>query len=401
MRILQIMNRVPWPLKDGGSLGYYNYTKGYADAGVDLTICTLNTNKHYFSISDLPPHVKQLGKWYASNINTDIKAIDALVNLFSNKSYNIERFYSQEFEQLLLKTITENTFDVIIFESIFVAPYIDKIRSKTKAVCILRQHNVEYQIWETLAKGANNPLKKAYLNLLASRMRKAEEKYLNMFDGITTVTAQDAEIFKSMGCNKPIFVSPFGIDMNRLDPGNQPQEPESVFHLGSMEWLPNQQAMHWFLKEVWPGVIAEVPSAKFYLAGRGMSDSFNQYISDSVKIIGEVDDAVTFMQQKQLMIVPLFAGSGIRVKILEGMALGKAILTTSLGVQGIDGEDGVHYSVANNSADFVKGIIKLLKQPQLMAEMSKEARKLAAEKYDNTKVIANVLSFYNDLLKQQ
>ena len=401
MRILQIMNRVPWPLKDGGSLGYYNYAKGYADAGVDLTVCALNTNKHFFKLDDLPEHVKHLGKWHATEINTDVKAVDALLNLFGSKSYNIERFYSIEFEQLLLKTIAENTFDVIVFESIFVAPYIDKIRNKTKAICILREHNVEFQIWETLAKGSNNPIKKAYLKLLASRMQISEKKYLNCFDGITTVTSQDAQVFKLMGCVKPIFVSPFGIDITRIHPGNLPQEVNSVFHLGSMEWLPNQQAMHWFLKEVWPSVLKEIPTAKFYLAGRGMPLSFNQYISDSVKIIGEVDDAVSFMQQKQLMIVPLFAGSGIRVKILEGMAMGNAILTTSLGVQGIEGIDGVHFAIANNPSDFVKGIIKLLKHPHLMAEMSKEARKLAAEKYDNTKVIANVLSFYNELLKKQ
>ncbi len=401
MRILQIMHRVPWPLKDGGALGFYNYTKGYHHAGVDVTVCALNTNKHHVNMDTLPQEVKSLADWRTSDIQTDVRVLPAFLNLFSGSSYNIDRFYSVAFEKLIQKTLNEKEFDVVVFEGIFVAPYLALVRLHSKAICVLREHNVEYRIWETLAQNSKQFLKRTYLNLLSRRMKKVELGYLNRFDALTTVTEEDAAQFKKEGCSRPVFVSPFGIDMERLIPNHANLETGSVFHLGSMEWQPNQQAMEWFLQDVWSKVTEAFPLAHLYLAGRGMPDSFNRYKSSSISIVGEVENAVSFMQQKQIMVVPLFAGSGIRVKILEGMALGKAIVSTPLGAQGIAVNNGEHLLLAQNAEEFASAIVSLLRNPQKLQSMQLAAQKLAKDFYDNTKVIERVLSFYNDLRKDK
>lgn len=393
MRILQILNRVPWPLKDGGSIGYYNFIKGYHDAGCEVTVAALNTSKHY--VETLPDDLTGIAAWHTVEIDNRIKPVRALLNLFGSSSYNIERFISRKFERMLGNLLQKQTFDVIIIESLFMAPYIDVIRNNSNALLVLRQHNVEHLIWQTLADTAHHPLKKWYLNLLAKRLLKFEQQQLNKVDLITTVTEDDATVFREMGCIKPIKPFPLGIMIAR---GNKPHaapEIPSVFHIGSMEWLPNQEAVRWFIEEVWQVASSQYPSLSFYVAGRGMPESFKKLEGGNLHMIGEVDDAAEFMQQKQIMIVPLFSGSGIRVKILEAMAQGKAIISTTLGAQGIAYEKGKHLLIADNSQEFIKAIDLLVMNPQLAGALGDNARQLIDQQYDNTKVIAGVLSFYN------
>jgi len=396
MRILQLMNRVPWPLKDGGSLGYFNFTKGYAQAGCEVTIAALNTSKHYIQPELLPTHVQQLANWHTVYCDNRVKPFDAFVNLFSNQSYNITRFDVPEYHQLLKDLLQSQTFDVIIFESLFMAPYLKTVRQYSKVPCVLREHNVEYKIWETLSQTASNPIKKIYLNILAKRLKAYETTMLNQFDGLTTVTANDAEQLKAMGCIKPMEVAPFGIFLETNIHSKQPSNTPKFFHLGSMEWLPNQQAMEWFLENVWPILSQKYPQAVFYLAGRGMPSHFNKYANQQVVITGEVEDAGLFMEDKDVMVVPLFSGSGIRVKILEGMAMQKAVITTSLGVQGIDAKNGKQVLVANDVNQFIEAA-ELMMNTNFAHQMGQEAAKLIANQYDINKIVQRLLLYYKHL----
>jgi glycosyltransferase involved in cell wall biosynthesis len=395
MRILQILNRIPWPLKDGGSIGYYNFIKGYHDAGNKVTIAALNTSRHHVNMDELPEQLSSIGQWHATDIDTRVKLIPALRNLFSSGSYNVERFVSKEFEQLLLDLLKKDTYDVVIFESLFTMPYIDVVRNNSKALLVLRQHNVEHMIWQALADGERNPFKKWYLQLLTRRLRVFEKEQLNKADAITTVTENDAQVFREMGCTKPIGVFPLGIHIMQDHVAQAAPEIPSIFHIGSMEWLPNREAVMWFIKQVWNEASVKHPDLNLYIAGRGMPESFKKIEASNLHMIGEVEDAAEFMQQKQIMIVPLFSGSGIRVKILEAMAMGKAIISTTLGAQGIECENGKHLIIADNNQEFIKAIDLLVGNPQLAAELGNNARQLISYKYDNTKVIAGVLHFYH------
>ncbi|MFI5222314.1 MAG: glycosyltransferase family 4 protein [Bacteroidia bacterium] len=395
------MNRVPWPLKDGGSIGYYNFTKGYHDAGCEVTVAALNTSKHFVHMNYLPEDFKELADWRTCFIDNRVKPFDAFVNLFSNGSYNISRFISKEFELLLEKILKEKKFDVVVFESLFVAPYLDLVRKNTEALLVLRQHNVEHRIWSALAEEENNPLRKWYIELLAKRLEKFEISQLNKFDALTTVTENDAEDFKKMGCTKRIFISPTGMDISKLKPDHSKVEWNSIFHLGSMEWMPNQQAILWFIKNVWNKISEKNPDLKFYIAGRGMPDSFLKLNEKNIVVSGEVEDALKFIQSKNVMIVPLFSGSGIRIKILEAMALGKPVISTSLGVQGIEGMDGKHFIIADNEKEFMEAIEKLSSNTEFAKELGANARRLIEEKYENKKIIERLLDFYKTQIENR
>jgi polysaccharide biosynthesis protein PslH len=390
-RVLHIMNRVPWPVKDGGTLACYNLMKGLHDAGCEVTLAAMNTSKHYIDTDTLPQSFNRIAEVHTSFVNNNVKPSGAFLNLFTQRSYNIDRFITPGFKALLAEILERNTFDLVIFDNLFTAAYVDLVRSKSSAKLVLRQHNVEYRIWETLAQQATNPLKKWYLHLLAGRLQRFERQYINKFDALITLTQSDKDDMLRMGCKIPVHVLPSGIEFKNTVINTKPL-PGSVFHLGAMDWMPNIQAMEWFVREVWPKVHAVHPEAVFYMAGKKMPAEFSRYQSDSIKIVGEVDDAIAFMQSRQIMVVPLLAGSGIRIKILEGMSLGKAIVSTTLGATGLEAEDGKHLLIADDAGHFAQCINRLLSDAQLCAAIGQEARQQATDVYHNNKVISRLLA---------
>lgn len=398
-RVLHIMNRVPWPVRDGGTLACYNLLKGLHEAGCEVTLAAMNTSKHYVDMDTLPETFTKLARIHTAYVDNTVKPLPALLNLFGSRSYHISRFITPGFGELLARILDASGFDYVIFDNLFTAPYIDLVRSKTKGVTLLRQHNVEHKIWETLAARTRNPLKKWYIGLLAERLSRFEKESLNKFDGIITLTEDDQKDFIAMGCTRPIYVSPVGVEpVNNV--GRTRPLPRSVFHLGAMDWQPNRQAMHWFIREVWPLVIRRYPDAVFVMAGKKMPEEFFRYRSRNIKVLGEVESAPAFMQQHQVMVVPLLAGSGIRVKILEGLALGKAIVTTSLGARGIAVTNGKNILVADTPDEFCQCIGQLFDNSLLCTSLGAGARKLVENEYSNRVVTAGLLGFCRSLAAQ-
>lgn len=396
MRILQLINRVPWPLTDGGAIGYFNAIKGYHDAGCEVTVLALNTHKHY--VETLPPELTKLATWITVDIDNRVKVIPALLNLFGSTSYHVDRFISPACEAKIEALLQQHAFDVVVFESLFMMPYVNVVSNNSSALLVLRQYNVEHVIWQKLAASETNILKQWYLQLLAKRLHQFEESVINKVDVINALSVDDANQLSEMGCIKPIHISPLGITIPEMVSGNV-TDPQSLFHLGSMDWHPNTEAMEWFAQQVWPKIEKEHPKATFVMAGKCMPPSFKRYQSERLHIVGAVSDAISFMHSKQIMVVPLFSGSGIRVKILEGMALGKAIVSTSLGAQGIACKHGRNILIADTADEFCQCIGQLLNNPLLCETLGNEARKLVVEKYSNTKITADVLTFYKQQSK--
>jgi glycosyltransferase involved in cell wall biosynthesis len=398
MKILQLINRFPWPLKDGGALGYYNFTKGYHDAGCELTVLAFNTSKHYIEFEQLPEQVKSLANFHLVPLDNQIKPLAALGNLlFSSQSYHVSRFISKDFDKALTELLLNNEFDVVVFESIFMAPYLKTVQLNSQAKCILRAHNVEHEIWQRLAIKTANPFKQFYLQILAKRLQKFEMGCMNTFDALTFVTKTDALHFKQFGLHQPFHVAPTGIDTERLNPDQTKVISNTILHIGSMDWMPNQEAVEWFIQEVWPSLKKQHPELVFKIAGRNTPTRFFAFQGNGIEVLGEVDDAIELMQTASLMVVPLFSGSGIRIKILEGMALGKCIVSTQLGYSGIDAQTGIHIHQAESASNFVTVISNLLANPLLIKQTSVAARILIEEQYESKGVIQKLLNFYQSI----
>ncbi|MBI1305919.1 MAG: glycosyltransferase [Bacteroidetes bacterium] len=397
MKILQISNRIPFPLNEGGTIGIYNYTRGFSEAGCSVTLLTLHAQKHKINLTEAGKELSQYCRFIVHNINTDVRPVPAFLNLFTNKSYNVIRFYDKAFEQKIEDLLKSETFDVIQVEGTFPAVYTDVIlKYSENAKVILRQHNVEYQIWERLAMNESNPAKKWYLNLLTRRLKKFEASLVNRYDAIVPVTPEDGVLFRQMHCIKPIFPSPAGIDIQLWKPSNS-ADLKKVFHIGSLEWLPNLEAVNWFLEDIWPLIHQTFPELQLFIAGKGMPQTMKAQIIDGVEMAGEVENAPIFIEDKMITIVPLKSGSGIRLKILEAMAAGKIVISTTIGAQGIHYSNGENILIADTPQQFTEAFGLLKSQPELSSKLSENARKLIVDEYSNESVIQKLLNFYDSL----
>ncbi len=398
MRILQICSKMPFPPKDGGSIAMNILTDGLIKCGHTVKVLAVNTPKHFIKEDDIDIEYRKRTAFQSVYIDTDVKPMDALLNLFSNKSYNIIRFYSKEFENTLIDILSKQEFDIIHLETLWVAYYVDTIRKYSKAKIVLRSQNVEYVIWERLAEASSNFVKKWYLKLLSERLKKYELSMLNKYDGIATITDIDAKAHQKLGCSLPIITIPFGIDVSKYKEDKSTTESPSVFHIGAMDWMPNADGIKWLLESVWPKVIVKHPTVNLYLAGRNMPDWLKQLSTPNVLVLGEVEDSHLFINSKSIMVVPLTSGGGMRVKIIEGMALGKTIVSTSIGAEGIDYENSKDILIADTADEFVEAIHMCLSDKIYADTVARNARTLVEKKYDNIKICEQLTDFYKSLI---
>ena len=188
-----------------------------------------------------------------------------------------------------------------------------------------------------------------------------------------------------------------------VEPMEMPEEdviPGTLFHIGAMDWMPNRDSVDWLLHSVWPTVHREVPQAHLYIAGRKMPKRLMEARIDGVTVVGEVDDAYRFEANKQINVVPLLSGSGIRVKIIEAMSAGKAVVTTTVGARGIEYTDGENLLIADTPEDFARQIKRLVDDPGYCAQVGRAAARLVAERYDQRILTQQLLQFYKERIEQ-
>lgn len=395
MRILQVTNKVPYPVKDGGAIACMNLARGFSHLGHDVTILAMNTIKHNITFNEIPESIKELAKFKLVSVPARISPIPALINLlFSNKPYNAVRFISRTFSTELQRVLLENDFDIIQLEGLYVCPYIPVIRANSKAKIVYRAHNIEHEIWSRTAVMAKG-LEKRYLRNLSKRIKSFEIAILNKYDLLVPITGRDGQILNNLGNLKPVHVSQTGIDSSLLIPNAKNLEHPTLFHIGSLEWTPNQEGLIWFFENCWDLIREKYPDLKFYVAGRNAPAWFQKKLNlPNVVFEGEVADAYEFINSKSIMVVPLFSGSGMRIKIIEGMALGKPIVTTPVGTEGILTTTDVNIIITRGVAGFVDSISKLIEEQEYFENISKNAIEYINQNFDNLSSAGSLIEFY-------
>jgi polysaccharide biosynthesis protein PslH len=397
MKILQVANKFPYPPKDGGSIATLALSKSLAELGNEVTVLAMNTSKHYVDVSTIPADLTNLIRFIGIPVNTEISRPQLIRNFFfSRLPYNAERFISKEFDETLKKILSGNQFDIIQLEGLYLAPYVKTIRKFSKARVAMRAHNIEHEIWARacfLEKG----LRKIYMRHLSSRIKRMEVSFLNEYDAMLPITARDGDVLQNLGCHLPMHIVPTGVNIKDFGTSYKRMEFPSVFHIGALDWIPNQEGITWFLENVWGKVLEKFPKVKFYLAGRNAPEHFRNLPYKNVVFLGEVDDAYKLMRSKAVMIVPVLSGSGMRIKIIEGMATGKAIVTTTIGTEGISTRHGENILVVDEPEHFAYEICKLLYDKDYYFRIGENARKFVAKEYDNRSITSSLLNFYQKL----
>lgn len=399
MKILIITHLAPFPQNSGYPIVVGNTIKGLINSGHQVSLYSLNPQKQKSHSTETDALIEQIN-YYCHNIDTSISLKHAVMSLFNRKLYTVDRYYNFEFERLLVKEVQAGDYDIIQFEGLFVTPYLPAIRKFTKAKLIYRAHHIEYLVWERLSKQKNDPIKKLYLRMIAKRIKDFELKQFDLFNAIAVFTNQDKEtIQQHSSANTPVEILPVGLDLARYQPDYRKTEFPSLFFLGAMDWMPNREGIEWFLDNFATELTDGELRARFYVAGNDIPERFDDYeVVGKIFIHGEVDDALEFVNTKAIMIVPLLSGGGMRVKIVEGMAMQKCIISTSLGAEGINYQHGENILIANTPQEFHRAIKRCITDENYCKRIGLNARKLVEQQHDTHKITERLVSFYQHTL---
>ncbi len=369
---------------------------GLLDAGHQVKILAVNNEKYKVSEADIPDDYKRKTGIELIDVDLQVRPTKAFLNLFTKKSYHVERFISKDFEARLVEVLQKEQFDVVQLEMLYMAPYVATIREHSKAMIVLRAHNVEHLIWERIAKETKFFVKRWYINHLARTLKNYELDAIETVDGIAAITRKDAAFFRKY-CSKPVVDIPYGVYPEEFTPKTEIEGHPKFYHIGSMNWMPNEEGIRWFIDEVLPKTVEKVPQFVYHLAGRNMPEWLTNLNNPNINVIGEVPDAKEFVSNHDVAIVPLLSGSGIRIKIIESMAMGKTVITTRVGAEGILYDEEVNIIIAENVAKMVEAIRSINENPQIAVKIGEAARKLVEETYDNRKIISRLLMFYEQI----
>ena len=400
MKILQLCHKVPFPPYDGGTIAMNNITQGLLSEGHRVKVLAVETPKHRVLSEDMPEDYLKSVDFESVFIDTTLSFWAAFKTIFTRKSYQVSRFYSKGFANKLAEILQKETFDIIQLESIFMAPYLPVIRQFSTAKIVLRNHNIEHLIWHRVINNEPNPLKRWAIRYFSRQLKRYECNLGSQIDAFAAISEPDYRFFKECYHNIPGTVIPFGVDLENY-PENEDYMPSGtpeLFHVGSMNWLPNVEGIEWFLDEVWPQIHEKFPEITFTIAGRQIPEKISQRADNNVIIAGEVASANDFMAEKDIMIVPLLSGSGVRVKIIEGMALGKTIITTAIGAEGLAVEHGKNILIANTPDEFLECISKCVASPDICTILGENARNFVALNHNNDLITNRLIEFYGTLL---
>lgn len=388
-------------------------------AGHAVDVFVLNTARHHQRGSALQPYCSNVT---SVDIDTSITFRGALRNLLSPLrsgrgmwrvgkravalSYWVERFVDSNaiaaFEKLLC---TSPAYDVVMCESLFTAPYgFEALRLMDEGLCpkcpvVLRAHNIEFRIQQRMSMERSRPVfERLYRRLLARRTKTFESEVFQGFDGIAPMTDEDARIVREISPQVPMCTTPPGIELHRHDVQNLAPLPNSICLFGSMEWAPNVQGALWFAQRVMPRILAEIPDAVLHVGGRGENaDVRALHNGTSVVVHGEIDDAAAFRASCIISAVPVFSGSGIRIKIQEAMSLARVVVSTTVGIEGIPATHGEHCFIADTEEEFAACCIKVLQDATLASTVGLAAHSFVTERYSWGQTISDLLPWIRSL----
>jgi glycosyltransferase involved in cell wall biosynthesis len=394
MKILQLCKKFPFPLKEGEAIAVYYLSRGLVEQGCTLDLLSMNTSKHPYTPADWPTEFAHYRQVQTVEVDNRVTLWGALENLFSRESYHVSRFVTHEFEQALTLLLQQNEYDAVILETLYLAPYIPLIRAKSKAVVVMRSHNVEHAIWERITAHTSSRLKRKYLRHLSHKLRRFEIEQLQHYDLLAPVSAHDLQVFKALGYKGYHLVAPIGLDLSAYPVQALPaSQPLSLGFIGALDWMPNQEGLLWFLQKVWPLLQRRYPDLVFEIAGRNAPLDFLSKVElNGVRFLGEVPSAVEFMARHSIALAPLRSGSGLKVKVLEAMALGRAVLGTSIALEGIPAMDTRQVLLANTPEEFVRQMDRLQEKPQLATQLGTAARELIQTSFNYREVAQQLLA---------
>jgi sugar transferase (PEP-CTERM/EpsH1 system associated) len=401
MKILWVKAGGLVPPDTGGKIRSYNILRQLAKhhAVTFFTFYAAHENDVHAELShiferaiqiplDLPP-AKSAGE-----------LLNYAAHLFSREPYNLTKYCRPVVRKKLHALLQEETYDVVLCDFLMAAGVIPWDWPGPK---VLFTHNVEAVIWQRHYEMAKNPLWKAISWREWKTMEAAERKYLRKADHVLTVSENDREVFARFLDPRKLTVIPTGADTEFFQPSSgETETPNSLVFTGSMDWLPNEDGILYFADEIFPLIRRHVPDVTLSIVGRKPSRRVKDLASrvPNIQVTGWVEDVRPYLAKGAVCIVPLRIGGGTRLKIFEAMSMAKAVVSTSIGAEGLPVKNGEHILLADDPASFAETTLQLLGNASQRAQIGHAARQLVEENYSWSTVSADFAQVLENVVKQ-
>lgn len=389
MKTLLISHKPSFPKIDGGCLASAQIILGLEQMGVDYQIATLATPKHPFQMEAFPEAIRgRVAVQFVVDTGRAMKNVKAWMS--GERSMFLGRFYDASFEKQLVELCRSFQPDVVHFESLFAAVYMPALRKVCTAKMVLRSHNIEHELWQDRLKEASS-VKQWLLKKHVERLKSEEIAYFKMADGIATISKNELDFIAENGIVTPALYLPTGLKIGAQESayGND------FFHLAAMDWQPNIKGLNWFLKEVWHASDLAKNNI-LHIAGKSLDlEDYREF--KGIKNHGMVADSQAFMCDFGIMVVPLFEGSGLRIKIIEAGALGVPIIATQKAVEGIGLVSGTHYLEANSATEFQNAMQLLMNDVSLRRNLGAAIRAFMQENFNQDQLNSQLIEFYKNI----
>lgn len=382
MRILWVKAGKILPVDTGGKIRSFNLLKHLATRN-DFTL---------LSYYDGPPdrkyeeEIKRIVPTVAVNTGTPESSAGQIINYLKRlpnaAPYAVTKFTSAKVRSLISEWDQQQRFDVLVCDFLSASLNFEK---GLRTPVVLFQHNVESALWQRQAKHEANLLKRLAFKIESAKMTRYERAAVRRFRHVIAVSDHDRELMSAMTDESRISVVPTGVDLAEYGaltqkPRPQKEEPNVLF-LGSMDWEANIDGVDFFCREVWPAVKEAVPAARFWVVGRNPPPRIATRASDAIVVTGRVESVLPYLHEAAVFVVPLRIGGGTRLKIYEAMAAGKAVVSTTIGAEGLDIHHGEDILLADDAQSFAASVVDLLKNDEKRTRLGENAARLAAQ-YD-------------------
>jgi glycosyltransferase involved in cell wall biosynthesis len=396
MKILQLLPKIPYPPYDGHKKSMWGVIKSLSELGHEIDVIAYGQNQAY---KNQLGEINKFAKLHVVEILTANSIIGAIKNLFSPVPYNISKYKTKEYEEFLTRHLESNNYDIIHVTNAHMGWTIDVIRKLSKAPVVLREENFELAIMERYYTNQSNLVLKLYAFIQYRKFLSYEPQLCGKFDSCIMMSNEDRNRLTELNPLVKTKVIPLGIDKELLKIEREETEKFSLVHVGSLEWYPNYDGLKWFINKVFPLIVDKFKETKLYLYGGGVTKDFyfSESIKDNIIVNGFVSNIWEDVKNKSLAVVPLRIGSGIRVKILEMLASGLNVITTSLGKEGIPVMDSEELLIADDENEFARKIIEYFNGQYDSQKLSLKGKELIRKKYLWEKVAEQFELTYKEL----
>jgi glycosyltransferase involved in cell wall biosynthesis len=397
-KLLFLSNRGLLPIKDGHTRRSFNILKGLAGKKQVYFLSLYETQEevspeniqalksicHQVEFLPAPPKTLSCGM-----------ILRLLRSIISRDAYTVWRHYSKPFMKRVDKLISSGQFDLVHCD---ILPISYTVRDTKNIFRSVTDHDVSYLKCISMAKNTRNVFQKLFFYLESRKLKRLERNIFSQVDLGIVVSESDKNALQALCPEGKFLVVENGVELEKFTPSSEPQIQNKLLWLGGFGHFPNKQGIRYFLAKVYPLVKDIVPKASIDIVGGGVTEDLRRlsFGDSSINFVGFVDDPLPYLHQSMVFVAPILSGGGTKLKVLEAMAAGKAIVCTSVGCEGIAGVDMKHYIVSDDVQGFADAVITLLRDEQLRTSIQENARKLAISEYDFEHICERLNSYYSD-----